>query len=438
LFGVLVSVPPSLTPEAWKGLSSPIALRNPEKFAVAVAFSLALFAALAWDFCRRSPPRSRWVLVVSALFPVLALAVVAGPETGGRIAAALTGPSSDSARAAGYLPGALAEAGLLWISAVLAIALLRRSARAAAVGALLLLTAAPIAASRRIGRTFREEAVFAPTAFARMIRKFDPEGAYRTLGESMYRPTTGALPWALGPDPAGLEVSRREWYEYAHAIWNRGTVLNLDLDHGDLSRVNSLRLISLPAVRSRGSAAFFGNLSLRFGLRHRGQPPLAGYRRFGGDALQDFDEHELAYPDIRMAERWRETTGGIPALREIGRMRPGEILVESGIPRTGNARPGRIKILEKKPERLVMEVATLDPTWLFALRAYWEHRTVRMDGRRIEVQPAQIAFSAVAVPAGVHRIEWRECVPGGRISRWGPVLFGLLVARLLVRERRSR
>ncbi|HEY3125277.1 MAG TPA: hypothetical protein VGK70_14600, partial [Thermoanaerobaculia bacterium] len=302
LFGVLVSVPPSLAPEAWKRLSSPIALRNPEKFAVAIAFSLALFAGLAWDFCRRSPPRTRWVLVVSAVFPVLALAVAAGPETGGRIAAALTGTSSDSARAAGYLPGALAEAGLLWISALLAIALLRRSARAAAIGALLLLTAAPIAASRRIGRTFREEEVFAPTAFARMIRKVDPEGAYRTLGESMYRPTTGALPWALGPDPAGLEVSRREWYEYAHAIWNRGTVLNLDLDQSDLSRVNSLRLISLPAVRSRGSAAFFGNLSLRFGLRHRGEPALAGYRRFGGDALQDFDEHELAYPDIRMAE----------------------------------------------------------------------------------------------------------------------------------------
>lgn len=436
LFGVLLSVPPSLTPEAWKHLPSPVPLRNPEKFAVAITLALALFAGLAWDFCRRRTPRARWTILVAALFALLALAAVAAPESAGRFAAAVAGRSSEPGAAGAYLPGALAEGGLLWISAVLAIALAARPGRTATVCALALLTAAPIVADRRIARTFREEEVFAPPRFARMIRRIDPEGAYRTLGQSIFRPATRDLDRAVRSDPAQLEVSRRGWYEYTHAIWNRGTVLNVDADRGDLSRVQTLRRVGELASRSPGSSAFFGNLSLRFGVRYRGQPPLPGYRRFGGDLLQEFDEHEASYPDIRMAERWRETTGGTRVLEEIGRLSPGEILVESGVVKSGVSRPGRLRVLVREPERLVVDVTALDPTWLFVLRAFWTHRTVEMDGRPIDVQPAQIGFSAVAVPPGAHRIEWKERVPGGEISRFGVVLALAAAAALLAKDRR--
>jgi hypothetical protein len=438
LFGVLLSVPPSLTPETWNRWPSPIPLRNPEKFAVMITLALALFAGLAWDLCRRRTPQGRWTLLVAALFPVLAVAAAAAPESAGRLAAAVAGRSSEPGAAGVYLPGALAEGGLLWISAVLAIALAARPGRIATACALLLLTAAPIAAGRRIARTFREEEVFAPTRFARMIRKIDPEGAYRTLGESIFRPATQDLDRAVRSDPAQLEVSRREWYEYAHVIWNRGTVLNGDLDRGDLSRVQTLRRVGELASRSPGSSAFFGNLSLRFGVRYRGQPPLAGYRRFGGDLRQEFDEHEASYPDIRLAERWRETTGGTRVLEEIGRLSPGEILVESGVVKGGVSRPGRLRVLVREPERLVIDVAALDPTWLFVLRAFWSHRTVRMDGRPIDVQPAQIGFSAIAVPPGAHRVEWQERVPGGEISRFGFVLSLAVAAGLLAKDLRRR
>jgi hypothetical protein len=308
----------------------------------------------------------------------------------------------------------------------------------AAAAALMLLTAAPVVANRRIARTFREEEIFAPTAFARLLAKLDPRREYRTLGESIYRPPTRTMDLSVRSDPAQLEVSRRGWSEYAHALWNRGTVLNLDYDRGDLSRVSTLRRLSEYASRSSRSAAFFGNLSLRYGVRYEGQTPLAGFRRFGGDALQHFDEHSAAYPDIRLAERWSETRGGIRALNNLARMGPGELLVETGLERNGTARAGAVRIVERKPERLVVDTRAIEPTWLFVLRAFWRYRTVRVDGQSVEVFPAQLAYTAVPVPSGVHRVEWTENVPGGEISRFGPILYVAALAALFVRQRRFR
>jgi hypothetical protein len=94
-------------------------------------------------------------------------------------------------------------------------------------------------------------------------------------------------------------------------------------------------------------------------------------------------------------------------------------------------------MLEKSADRLVLETDAAEPTWLFVLRGYWSQRRVLLDGVRTEVLPAQIAFSAVAIPAGLHRIEWTELLPGASVSRWGPVVFALFAGLLLVRERRS-
>ena len=53
-----------------------------------------------------------------------------------------------------------------------------------------------------------------------------------------------------------------------------------------------------------------------------------------------------------------------------------------------------------------------------------------------DVQPAQIGFSAIAVPPGAHRIEWQERVPGGEISRFGFVLSLAVAAGLLAKDLR--
>jgi hypothetical protein len=111
-------------------------------------------------------------------------------------------------------------------------------------------------------------------------------------------------------------------------------------------------------------------------------------------------------------------------------------VIESGSQTGGSARPGSLRILEKTPERLRVEAEAPDPTWLFVLRDYFSYRTVLLDGNPVEDAPAQLAFSAVRVPAGRHTIDWRETVPGGQVSRWGPVLFVLLAA-LLWRSKRA-
>jgi hypothetical protein len=92
-------------------------------------------------------------------------------------------------------------------------------------------------------------------------------------------------------------------------------------------------------------------------------------------------------------------------------------------------------VLERSPERLALSVSSPDPAWLFVLRGFWSHRRVRVDGRDAETVPAQLAFTAVRVPPGAHRVEWREDVPGLAVSAWGPLLF--VAAAFVLTRRRS-
>jgi hypothetical protein len=55
----------------------------------------------------------------------------------------------------------------------------------------------------------------------------------------------------------------------------------------------------------------------------------------------------------------------------------------------------------------------------------------------VEDIPAQLAFSAVRVPAGRHTIEWTEEIPGWQISRFGPLVWALAFLWLGRRLRRG-
>ena len=432
---LLMSVPPSLAPAAWGDARSPIALRNPEKFAVAMTFALALLAALGADrFRRRRVPG--WTLGVGIGLALFSAASALFPQAAGAAAVRLIGEDVRlSERAGTLLAPSLAEAGLLWCATLVALDLSRAPGRAATAASLLLLTLVPIAANRRIARTYREEELFAPTPFARLLQRRDPPGAWRTLGESVYQGPSAFERWITRWDPMYVELPRRNWSEHTQALWERGTVFNYDFDVGDLSRLHTLRRVSQLAARHSRGEIFFASLAMRWGIRFRDQRPLPGYRRFGGDMLQDWDENASALPDIRLAKRWRETPGGVPALNAIGRLEPDEIVVETGASRSGSGPGGGVRVLEKLPERMVLETRAPQPTWLFVLRGYWEHRRIRLDGREVAARPAQLAFSALAVPSGVHRVEWQELLPGGNLSRWGPVLFGLFAMLLRSRGR---
>jgi hypothetical protein len=238
-----------------------------------------------------------------------------------------------------------------------------------------------------------------------------------------------------GWDPMYTELPRHTWSEHTHALWDRGTVFNHDFDAGDLSRLETLRQISRFAARHQRGEAFFGSLALRWGIRFRDQRPLPGYRRFGGDRIDDWDENETALPDVRLVTNWRERPGGLPVLNAIGSLDPGEVVIETGRAGRGAVPAGEVRVLERTAERLEVETRASEVSWLFVLRGYWPYRTVAVDGRVATVVPAQLAFSAVAVPKGVHRVVWRERLAGATAPRWGPVLFVLLGALLLRRRR---
>ncbi len=436
-----VSVLPSLLPIGWTtGIASPLPLRNPEKLAVAIVLALAILAAIGLDVWRSGARNPRWTLAVGAAFSTLAICVVAFP--GATAALVVRGIGGDPAlfapRARASLPLALSEAGLFWMASVVAIDLLRGHGRGTLTAALVLLTVVPIAANRRIALSFLEEAVFAPTAFARFVESRDPKGAYRTLGESLF---LGESPMADRTSEGTMlfsDIGRRDWVEHSQVLWGQGTVLNEDFDSGDLSRTESLRKVSAMATGFRDSDAFFGSLALRFGIRFRDQKPIAGYHRVGGDALQEWDEHARAFPDIRLLESWREVDGPVRALREISKLGEGEVVIESGFARSGRARPGSVRVVARSAERLEVDVDAPDPGWLFVLRAYWPFRDIRVDGKPTEAVPAQLAFSAVAMPAGRHRVEWVERLPGIAVSRVGPLLFGVIAIGLLAVSRRKR
>jgi hypothetical protein len=433
--GVGLALLGHVVPAAWGGLASPIPLRYPEKFMLGATFGLAVAAGLAVDALREAPAsRRRWILSTAAAFTACALAARMVPEAAGNAVVAAVGADRSLAGAASAaLPGALAEAGLAWVATAAAAAFLARPGRGALAGGLLLLTAVPVAANRRIAQTAPEAAVFPPTAFARALERRDPAGRFRAVDESVYRapsPLDASTPGDLG----GTAYYRQSWNYYTPALWDRGLVFNSDLDAGDLSRVESLRRISSVAANQEDSGPFFAALSLRFGTRFRDQAPLPGFAPFGGDAARVWDENPTAQPDIRLAARWTEAAGPLEALGLLPRLPGDAIVVETGRRVSGSARPGRVRVLEQLPERLLLETACPDASWLFVLRGDWSYRTVLVDGHPVAVSPAQIAFAAIPVPAGEHRVEWRENIPGIEVSGWGPVAGVLLLAGIGLRR----
>ena len=336
-----VAVLPSLLPRAWLGAASPLPLRNPEKLVIAAVLGFAVFAGYGVEeFARRTPRRSV-SLGVGALLAALAALCALAPLRAGIAAADLfDGGPRRAARAADHLPGALAEAGLLWMATVVALEGLSGKSRGATVLSLAALTLVPIVPDSRIPEISAPEEAFAPTAFALRVQRSDPAGSFRVLGESVYRAATAAERQGEHSALAIVELPRRDWIQHTQALWHRGTVFNTDFDSGDLSRVESLRRLSATAAGYRDAGAFFGNLSLRWGIRMNTQEPVAAYRRIGGDRLQDWDEQTPSQPDIRLATAWREEPGPLPALQRITSLRDGELLVETGRQASGAARPG--------------------------------------------------------------------------------------------------
>ena len=411
-----------LAPAGLRALSSPLPLRYPEKLAVGLMLALAMQAGLGFDRIAAAPRRFARVSLGAAgvlgLFAAAAVLVLRGP-----------------ARA--QLPPALAEAGVIWAATSGALGVAGSGAAGSRAIAAAILGILPVLATRRIALTERDDVVFSPTAFARSVTRRDPEGAFRTVDASRYRPASVLERFADGASPDGTAFYRRSWYFQTPVLWNRGTVFNSDLDAGDLSRIESLRRVSAFAAADPSGAALFASVGLRFAIRYRDQAPLPGYARFGGDAHQDWDENPKALPDVRWVSGWREAPNAVAALAAMPELSGAEIVLETGRSAAGlSPSPGSVRVLDKAPERLELSVQAPADGWLFVLRDFWRFRDVLVDGRSIEPVPAQLAFSAIPVPAGRHHIVWREGVPGMPFSWAGPGIFAVAAA-IFARRRRE-
>src|SRR5262249_43979958 len=158
LVALAICVLPSLVPAAWSAWRAPLPLRYPEKMAVGLVLAVSLLAGLAFDQLRRDKRARRWPLLLGVALALAPSASALPPRAGARRATATVAADPSLApTAARHLPGALAEGGLLWMAAVLAIELLRRRGRLPVAAAALLVSIVPVAATRRIAQSFRQE-----------------------------------------------------------------------------------------------------------------------------------------------------------------------------------------------------------------------------------------------------------------------------------------
>ncbi len=77
-------------------------------------------------------------------------------------------------------------------------------------------------------------------------------------------------------------------------------------------------------------------------------------------------------------------------------------------------------------DRVVLKTRSASPALLVLLDTYAEGWRAEVDGRPAPVHPANLAFRAVEVPAGVHEVAFRYAPDS---VRWGETLsaLGLLV-----------
>ncbi|MBC7224032.1 MAG: YfhO family protein, partial [Anaerolineae bacterium] len=123
-----------------------------------------------------------------------------------------------------------------------------------------------------------------------------------------------------------------------------------------------------------------------------------------------------------------------------------QVVVEGGPPLEGRGpAAGRAKVVAYQPNRMEVQVETLEPAYLVLSEVFYPGWRATVDGAPAPVYRANAIFRAVPVPAGEHRVvlvfspvSWRAGV-GGTLGTWAALgaLGVAALARWAVRRKAS-
>ena len=282
-----------------------------------------------------------------------------------------------------------------------------------------------------------------PADRPRCPRSGKPSARRRSRGASRAADPAGRVPnarrgdlcRAAGHSGLGWADIPRDELDLPHARllgpWHRSQLR--------LRRGRSLaRREPAPPLRPRGGepasrAPSSGTSSLRFGVAAEDQSPVPGFLRVGGSATQDWDEMPARSPTSgsrraggRSRARWPSRRSCPASQGETCCSRPAGVPTAPPPreppgpreePRASSPRDrGAAGDLALRPARL------LEPS-----------RRVRRRRARWRRFPRSSAYTAVPVPAGRHRIDWRERAAGRRsLPPCGPLAVRDMAAAVLL------
>lgn len=96
---------------------------------------------------------------------------------------------------------------------------------------------------------------------------------------------------------------------------------------------------------------------------------------------------------------------------------------------TGPARTGRADVLVYEPERVVVRTESVGDAYLVLADTWYPGWAAMIDGRSAPIMRANLVFRAVALPPGVHEVEFRY---DARVVKLGAVVSGATLIGMLI------
>ncbi len=416
---------------------SPIPLRYPEKLMAGFELGGALLAGFAFDGLRRGAARNlvRGPLAVAFALAIGCLVVHRFPDATTHFIDVRWSHLKFGVRGAAQLPSLLARAVFPWLllGGCSWAALRRRTALPLA--ALAFLAFADVELVRRqFVRTESNDEVFPKPPSVDAILGLDHRQAFGFLPFGDYTIRSDGRP--------RLQAVRDDLSSDFAAAFGIVYSFNLDYDISDLYRVDlARREIYRDGGQAPGLGGFLAGYSARTALVEAGRMPN-GFSQ-PGPVLPGGDwavVNPAALPTVRFASRVTE----VPGVREAySRIHDDRIdlsrltVVETGRRRELSLSAGSLDVLRNDPSLASFRTETPGPARVVFPRAPQPFRVVTVDGAAAEAEPTDLCLSSVVVPAGRHKIEIREVLPG-RAAGPAISLAGVVVLLGLCLEPRKK